>query len=73
MSTKKLTLETKSGKNYFQIEENNGKYTLSKVIYTTSFFGSTKYEKLGHAKSLADAIVLAKTTVQGSIINQDLS
>jgi len=57
---KKLTLETKSGKNYFEIEEYGGKFSLSRVTYSLSFFGSTKYERLVDAKSLEDAIVLAR-------------
>jgi hypothetical protein len=72
MSKKTLTIETKAGKNYFEIEEYKDKYILSKVIYSLSFFGSTKREKIGEAKRLDDAITLAKTTISGSIINTNI-
>jgi hypothetical protein len=72
MAVKKITIETSSRKYNFEVDEYNGKYTLYDIDYTSSFFNSKRRNKVGETKSLQDAIMLAKSSVDGNIKNTQI-
>lgn len=69
-TTKKVTIETSKKKYYFVIKESSGIYD----VYQTVSFGwiSDDNRKIGRARSLNDAIELAKTNVEGSVRDVDI-
>ncbi len=61
MQKKQLVIETKEGKEEFEIDESGGKFYIYTV--TTNFSGSKQSKKIGDALSWEAAVGLAKIFV----------
>jgi len=62
---KSITIETSSGKEYFEIEEYSNKFYIYKLDYS-GFWSNKKRITIGEAKSFEDAIAITKTSITGS-------
>lgn len=69
---KKLTIETSSGKEYFEIEEYSNKFNIYKLDYS-GFLGSKKRINVGETRNFEDAISIAKTSISGSFRKLEIS
>lgn len=62
---KSITIETSSGKEYFEIEEYSNKYHIYRLDYS-GFWSTKKRINIGDAKTFEDAIAITKTSITGS-------
>ena len=63
---KKITIETSTSKEYFEIDESDNKYLVFKLDYN-NFWSNKNRTKIGDSKTFEDAIAIAKSSVSGSI------
>lgn len=69
---KTITIETSSGKEYFEIEEYSNKFYIYKLDYS-GFWSTKKRIAVGETKSFEDAIAIAKTSISGSFRKIEIS
>jgi len=60
-----ITIETSSGKEYFEIEEYSNKFYIYKLNYS-GFWSTKKRINVGETNNFEDAIAIAKTSISGS-------
>ncbi len=73
MAPKKISIKSSKQQYNFEVDENNSKYSLYKITYGGLLGGKKIRDKIGETKSLEDAVTLAKTSVDGSIKNIEIS
>ncbi len=67
---KKITIKTSSETYYFKIEEIRSGYSVKMIDYDGGLLGGREriIERIGEAKSIDDAITLAKIRVNGQVV-----